>query len=147
MRAEPFDLMLMDVQMPVMDGMEATREIRKLAGWERKPIVALTAAVFDENRRACLDAGMNDFVSKPVDPAHLYATLARWLPRRPRRFPPRRSAAIAGGLPAIQGLAIQGLDVAEGVRRMNGAVAAYKRLLRRLPTCTGATSVRSGILS
>ena len=137
-RAGPVDLVLMDVQMPVMDGMEATREIRKLAGWERKPIVALTAAVFDENRRACLDAGMNDFVSKPVDPAQLYATLARWLPQASAPLSAASPAAIAGGLPAIQGLAIQGLDVAEGVRRMNGAVAAYKRLLRRFADLHGS---------
>ncbi len=91
-RAETFDLILMDVQMPVMDGMEATREIRKLPGRAAIPIVAISANVFIEDRRACADAGMNDFVTKPVEPLQLYATLARWLSRSPAPPKPRRTA-------------------------------------------------------
>jgi PAS domain S-box-containing protein len=128
-RVEPVDLVLMDVQMPVMDGMEATQEIRKLPGWETKPIVALTANVFSEDRRACLEAGMNDFVTKPVDPVQLYATLARWLPQAPivdSTTSAVEMTNIADGLPAIEGL-----DVADGIRRMNGKVDAYQRLVRR----------------
>lgn len=73
-----FDLILMDVQMPVLDGLSATREIRK----EQKsvPIVAMTAHVMQAERQRCLDAGMSDHVSKPFDPDALRATLARWLP-------------------------------------------------------------------
>jgi CheY-like chemotaxis protein/HPt (histidine-containing phosphotransfer) domain-containing protein len=129
-KAEEFDLVLMDVQMPVMDGLTATREIRKLAGWATRPIVALSANVFDEDRRACLEAGMNDFVTKPVDPVQLYATLARWLaganvasaplvsktaPNRVRPFDPP----------------ISGLDAPQGLRRMNGNLAGYRKLVRR----------------
>ncbi|MCD0422987.1 response regulator [Rubrivivax sp. JA1024] len=74
----PFDLVLMDVQMPGMDGLTATRTIRERAG-RTLPIVAMTANAFGEDREACLAAGMDDHVAKPVDPAMLYTTLLRWL--------------------------------------------------------------------
>lgn len=75
-----FDLILMDVQMPVLDGLGATRLIRELDTWKHKPILALAANAFLDDRQACLDAGMNDFVAKPVNPQRLYEALLRWLP-------------------------------------------------------------------
>jgi signal transduction histidine kinase/DNA-binding response OmpR family regulator len=78
-RAGSFDLILMDVQMPELDGIEATRRIREMPGYELVPILSMTANAFDEDRKACLAAGMNDHVAKPVDSQTLYTTLAHWL--------------------------------------------------------------------
>ena len=78
-RAGGYDLILMDVQMPELDGIEASRQIRALPGLSRLPIIAMTANAFAEDRAACLAAGMNDHVAKPVHAATLYDTLARWL--------------------------------------------------------------------
>ncbi len=74
-----YDAVLMDVQMPEMDGFEATREIRKSLGAQALPIIAMTAHAMEEERRRCLAAGMNDHVAKPLDPALLIATLRRWV--------------------------------------------------------------------
>ena len=74
-----YDLIFMDIQMPHLNGMDATRAIRRLPGYEITPILAMTANAFGEDRQTCLDAGMNDHIAKPVDPDVLYETLAKWL--------------------------------------------------------------------
>ena len=77
-----YDLILMDMLMPEMDGVEATRQIRQLPSYANIPIIAMTANAFDEDRQACVDAGMSDHIPKPVDPAQLFNTLLKWLPEK-----------------------------------------------------------------
>ena len=81
LQEELFDLVLMDVQMPILDGLEATRQIRNLESEGKRciPVIALTAHAMSSDRRMCLDSGMDDYVSKPLDPSQLLATMEKWL--------------------------------------------------------------------
>ena len=97
-RSHHYDLVLMDMLMPEMDGLEATRCIRALPGWQQTPIIALTANAFDEDRQRCRDAGMNDHLGKPVDAQDIYRCLLRWL--APSSDPAMPTAAGGGGVAA-----------------------------------------------
>jgi two-component system sensor histidine kinase/response regulator len=76
---EPYDLVLMDVQMPILDGLETTRIVRRDARWKHLPIIAMTAHAMIGDRERCLQAGMTGYISKPVQPAHLIATIDQQL--------------------------------------------------------------------
>jgi CheY-like chemotaxis protein len=89
-----YALVLMDVQMPVMNGLDATRAIRALPGYQHVPVLAMTANAFAEDRQRCLDAGMNDHIGKPVAPEVLFRTLLKWL--RLRNDKAGATAGLAG---------------------------------------------------
>ncbi|HVR54914.1 MAG TPA: PAS domain S-box protein, partial [Pseudorhodoferax sp.] len=132
----PFDAVLMDLQMPVMDGMQATRLIRADARHARLPIIAMTAHAMVEERERCLAAGMVDHITKPIDPPAMLLTLARWVQPRdaaPAQAPvppaAQETVPTSDAAPALPTLA--GLDTAAGLARAGGKTALYLRLLRQ----------------
>ena len=112
----PYDLILMDMQMPVMDGLQATQKIRSLPGMAKLPILAMTANAFEEDRQKCLQAGMNDHMAKPLTPKGLAERLSYWL----KRLPPSTEAQ-----PLL-------LDIKKGLLAIAGRKDKYLPLLQKL---------------
>ena len=131
----PYDLVLMDVQMPEMDGYQATAKIRSDPRFEKLPIIAMTAHATVEERQRCLDAGMNDHVAKPIDPSALYATLARYVRGSAVRTAPAASTEhptqSARGKSSPEFDAVEGLDAADGLRRVGGNTKLFHSLLKQ----------------
>ena len=131
-----YDLVFMDMQMPVMDGVTCTREIRKIPRLAQLPVIAMTANAMEQDRRLCMSAGMNDSVIKPIDPKLLWDALVRWLPKRTNDpaatqgavdAPPPATKLAADGIPRD----IAGLDTVLGLSRMMNKTSLYLKILRR----------------
>jgi two-component system, sensor histidine kinase and response regulator len=126
-----YDVILMDMQMPVMDGLEATRLIRQIPAYGSVPIIAMTANAFEEDRQQCMAAGMNDFLSKPFDPDTLFAMLIRWIPG-PLQSPvnpavnQHRDLSLLDNSPQ--------LNVENGLRSFSGKREKYLEMLERFLT-------------
>lgn len=132
-QAPPFDLIFMDLHMPEMDGITATKVLRSNPRFKTLPIIAMTAHALVEERQRCLDAGMNDHVSKPIDPDKLFSTLLRWAKPKPKAE--RTSAEL---LPMeIDEVAlpqVTGINLADGLKRVAGNRRLYRDLLSQFAT-------------
>ena len=130
-----YDLVLMDMQMPVMDGITATKAIRSNPRFAALPVIAMTANAMDRDRETCLAAGMNGHIAKPIDPDKLFEALLRWI--RPRAASAAASIAAAASVsvsspPAPSGdLVIASIDVANALKRCGGNRKRYESLLQR----------------
>ncbi len=124
-----FDLVLMDLQMPVMDGMEAATLLRSDQSNDGLPIIAVTANALDGDRQKCLDLGMNDYIAKPIEPAKLYAILEQWISpgsgiHKPVLTKPEYSEMEEVSIPDLAGIDVQG-----GIIRAGGKTSLYQKVL------------------
>ncbi|MBF0100359.1 MAG: response regulator [Desulfobacterales bacterium] len=125
---KPYDLILMDIQMPVMDGYTAAKDIRKLKFPSKTiPIIALTAHAMVGEREKCLQYGMNDYITKPIDPYQLFSALVKWITPGKRELPVPKSQIDEPEthLPDV----LPGIHIASGLQRLSGNKSAYKKLL------------------
>ncbi|MBN2898433.1 MAG: PAS domain S-box protein [Clostridia bacterium] len=127
LKQDHYDLVLMDVQMPIMDGLEATRRIKGNDDYEALPIIAMTAHAVNDSKSECLEAGMCDFVSKPFNPDELLQVIKRWLPSGEIHEDHSQTALDQTGEPESS-LILPGIDVKAMLERINGD----KGLLRKL---------------
>ncbi len=127
-RSNEYDIVLMDIQMPDLDGLSATRLIREDDGIKNLPVVAMTAHTIAGDREKSLNAGMNDHVTKPIDPDELYDALLRWIEPKERQAPKPKRARVEDYM--LEPPEIAGVDVRAGLRTVGGNVKLYRSLLR-----------------
>ncbi|MDU0458664.1 MAG: response regulator [Geobacteraceae bacterium] len=130
---ETFDVVFMDVQMPVMDGLETTRRIRGMPGFGELPVIAVTAHAMAQDRQRCLNAGMSDYISKPIDPEELGRLLVRWIP--PRQCGQQGKQACCP-TPAMDNEAplpasLPGIDIRSGLHMCNDKHSLYLEMLHK----------------
>jgi CheY-like chemotaxis protein len=123
-----YDCILMDVQMPVMDGFTATRELRKDERYKTLPILAMTANATHEDRKRCEEAGMDDHIAKPIIPKILFETLLKWVPHKEREIPDAPDDEFAD-TSAAELPDLQGVDTEAGLERVGGNIRSYLKLL------------------
>ncbi|MEN3373337.1 response regulator [Dechloromonas sp. ZS-1] len=147
-----YELILMDVDMPVLDGINATRQIRAIPGREEIPILAMTANAFDKSRETSLAAGMNDHIAKPVAPELLYAALERWLPARqqPKTSPSEGATSRKPGISlnsganeGAVGFEIPDLDTSAGLHCVGGNMDLYRKILLQFSENSSASILLS----
>jgi two-component system sensor histidine kinase/response regulator len=145
-----WDAILMDMQMPVLDGLGATRALHALPGWDGTPIVAMTANAMPLDRQRCLDAGMVDFISKPIDPEQLFGTLRRWINKAPgsgrnadATVAPHAEAEASSDLWDGEALLeIPGIDTRKGLYSVLGRMDRYVLMLQTFAQDQGRCGTR-----
>ena len=136
----PFDIVLMDLQMPEMDGHTATRLLRADPRFKDLPIVAMTAHALVEERQRCLESGMNDHVTKPIDPDALFAALARWT--KPSTIPAPAPVAPKPSAGDVVVPEIEGIDIGGALKRVAGNKRLYRSLLEQFADKQSATGAQ-----
>ncbi|MFT5366962.1 MAG: two-component system sensor histidine kinase/response regulator [Candidatus Latescibacterota bacterium] len=145
-----YDVVLMDMQMPEMDGETATREIRKLDGFQDLPILAMTANAMEGDREKCKQAGMNDHIAKPIDPDNMFRKLLHWIPpRRDEQQVEVKSEPVATAQQTTAKpeadvdplLSVEGLDIKSGLRNVANNRPFYERLLQQFITGIEAKTI------
>ncbi|WP_196594123.1 response regulator [Pectinatus sottacetonis] len=127
-----YNLVLMDMQMPVMDGITATKKIRADRKYDTMPILAMTANALDTDKNACFAAGMNDYITKPVDPQALFATLKKWLSYNSRLASINAEQKSSGSIQSVTtNINISGLDTSVGLKRVLNKRPVYINLLEK----------------